>query len=161
VSSALSRIDKFLVSQSVEERGGQIEVAASVRKLSDHSPLVISVWGKHMDAPRNCPGYFDSSFLSEVEAATGRVMACNARFSKVRRRAQGACVRANTKKIQLAKVQLQGDPTNIEVRGILSNAQGQLADVFQNSVERIQHSSTPVGLDMETLAPRPSSTSIT
>ncbi len=169
-SSALSRIDKFLVSQSMEERRGRIEVAASVKKLLDHSPLVISVWGKHLDAPRNRPGYFDSSFLSEVdgrkelweawignhppttapsqdfdwsswlEAATGRVMACNACLSKARRRAQGACVRANTKKIQLAEVQLPGDPTNIEVRDILSNAQGQLADVFQNSVERIQHS---------------------
>jgi exonuclease III len=42
-SSAMSRIDKFLVSQSVEERGGRIEAAASVKKLSDHSPLVISV----------------------------------------------------------------------------------------------------------------------
>jgi endonuclease/exonuclease/phosphatase family metal-dependent hydrolase len=66
-SSALSRIDKFLVSQSVEERGGRIEVAASVRKLSDHSPFVISVWGKHLDVPRNRPCYFDSSFLSEVD----------------------------------------------------------------------------------------------
>ncbi len=66
-SSTLSRIDKFLVSQSVEERRGRIEAAASVRKLSDHSPLVISVWGRHLDAPRNRPGYFDSSFLSEVE----------------------------------------------------------------------------------------------
>jgi exonuclease III len=46
-SSAMSRIDKFLVSQSVEERGGRIEATASVKKLSDHSPLVISVWGKH------------------------------------------------------------------------------------------------------------------
>ncbi|CAM6027950.1 unnamed protein product [Sphagnum balticum] len=29
----------------------------------------------------------------------------------------------------------------MEVRGILSDAQGQLADVFENSVERNQHSS--------------------
>jgi len=66
-SSTLSRIDKFLVSQFVEERGGRIEAAASVRKLSNHSLLVISVWGKHLDAPRNRPCYFDSSFLSEVD----------------------------------------------------------------------------------------------
>jgi hypothetical protein len=68
-------------------------------------------------------------------------MACNMRLSKVRKRAQGACVRANAKKIQLAEVQFQGDPTNIEVRGILSDAQGQLVDVFQNSIECNQHSS--------------------
>ncbi|CAM6027951.1 unnamed protein product [Sphagnum balticum] len=67
VSSALSRIDKFLVSQSVEERGGRIEAAASVKKLSDHSSLVISVWGKHVDAPRIRPCYFDFAFLSEVD----------------------------------------------------------------------------------------------
>jgi hypothetical protein len=66
-SSTLSWIDKFLVSQSVEERGGRIEAAALVRKLSDYSPLVISVWGKHLDAPRNLPCYFDSSFLREVD----------------------------------------------------------------------------------------------
>ncbi len=52
-SSAMSRIDKFLVSQSVEERGGQIEATALVRKLSNHSPLVISVWGKHQEVPGN------------------------------------------------------------------------------------------------------------
>jgi len=55
-------------------------------------------------------------------------------------------VRANAKNIQLAKVQLQGDLTNIEVRDILSDAQGQFADVFQNSVERIQHSSASMWL---------------
>jgi hypothetical protein len=64
-SSAMSKIDKFLVSQSVEERGGRIEAAASVRKLSDHSPFIISVWGKHQEAPGNRTRFFDISFLSE------------------------------------------------------------------------------------------------
>ncbi len=45
--SAVSRIDKFLVSQEGEERGGKIEAAASVRKLTDHLLLVITVWGHH------------------------------------------------------------------------------------------------------------------
>jgi exonuclease III len=36
--STVSRIDKFLVSQEIEERGGRIEVAASVRKFIDHLP---------------------------------------------------------------------------------------------------------------------------
>jgi exonuclease III len=42
---AVSRIDKFLVSQDIDETGGRIEAAASVRKLSDHSPLLIMMWG--------------------------------------------------------------------------------------------------------------------
>jgi exonuclease III len=45
--SAVSRIDKFIVSQDIEERGGRMEAAASIRKLSDHSPLIITVWGHH------------------------------------------------------------------------------------------------------------------
>jgi hypothetical protein len=61
----MSRIDKFLVSQFVEERGGRMDAAASIRKLSDHSPLVILVCGKHQEAPRNRTRFFDISFLSE------------------------------------------------------------------------------------------------
>ncbi len=45
--SAVSRIDKFIVSQDIEERGGKIEAAASIRKFSDHSPIIITVWGHH------------------------------------------------------------------------------------------------------------------
>ncbi len=47
VRSAVSRIDKFMISQDIEDRGGRIETAASVKKLSDHSPLIITVWGQH------------------------------------------------------------------------------------------------------------------
>jgi hypothetical protein len=46
-TSAISRINKFMVSQTLEERGGRIEATASVRKLSDHSPLIITIWGQH------------------------------------------------------------------------------------------------------------------
>jgi hypothetical protein len=42
---AISRINKFLVSQSINTRGGRIEAATSMRKLFDHSPLVITIWG--------------------------------------------------------------------------------------------------------------------
>jgi exonuclease III len=42
--SAVSRIDKFLVSQELDSRRGRIEAAPSIRKISDHSPLVITVW---------------------------------------------------------------------------------------------------------------------
>jgi len=77
----------------------------------------------------------DFDWLAWLESAIGRVMSCNTRLSKAKRRTQGACVRASTKKIQLAEVQLQRDLMNVEVWGILSDAQGKLADVFQNSVE--------------------------
>ncbi len=69
-----------------------------------------------------------------LEAAMKRVANCNTRLAKEKRRAQGTCVRTCAKKIQLAELQLQRDPTNPEVRGILSDAQGQLAEEFQASV---------------------------
>jgi len=168
-SSAMSRIDKFLVSQFVEEKGRRIEAAASVRKLSDHSPLVISVWGKQQEAPGNRTRFFDISFLSEENGRKelweawvenhppphhplSRLrLASLARIShrpgnvvqrvpfKGEKATHGACVRASTKKIELVEVQLQRDLTNVEVRGILSDAQGKLADFFQNSMERNQH----------------------
>jgi hypothetical protein len=45
----------------------------------------------------------------------------------------------HTKKIQLAEEQLQRDPTNEQVREILSKSQAKLAKVFQTSVERNSH----------------------
>jgi hypothetical protein len=59
-----------------------------------------------------------------LEEAMERVTNYNARMAKEKRRAQGARVRSCTKKIQLAELQLQRDPLNEEMRGILSNAQG-------------------------------------
>jgi exonuclease III len=41
--SVVGRIDKFLVSQKLDTRGGRIEATTSVHKLSDHSPLVITI----------------------------------------------------------------------------------------------------------------------
>jgi hypothetical protein len=163
--SALSRIDKFMVSQTVEERGGRIEVAASMRKLTDHSPVCIKIWGS-LGPSQNTPGYFDVSLLSDeqrkkdmleawigeaplptidqnwapwLEAATERTTQCNQRLSKERKRAQGAQIRSCTKKILLAEIQLQTNPTDEEIRGILSDSQSKLTEVFQNSVERNRH----------------------
>jgi hypothetical protein len=153
-----------MVSQTLKERGGRIEAAASVRKLTDHLPFAIIIWGQH-NAPSSPSRFFDISLLSEersrqemldawveshplppsnevdwlawLEAATGRVMMCNARLSKEKKRAQGTNVRACTKKIQLQK-----DPANEEVRSILSNSQGKLAEIFQTLVERNRHLSS-------------------
>jgi hypothetical protein len=166
--AAVSRIDKFMVSQGIEERGGRVESAASIRKLSDHSPLTIKIWGLH-PPPNNQTRFFDATLLSEengkaellkawseeatrpstgrdsatwLEGAIGRVADCNARMAKDKRSARGTRIRSCTKKIQLAEIQLQSDPANVEVRGLLSKAQGQLAEEFQDSVARNRHLSS-------------------
>ncbi len=51
-------------------------------------------------------------------------------------------MRACTKKIQLAKIQLQRDSANEEVKSILSNSQGKLAEIFQTLVEHNWHLSS-------------------
>jgi hypothetical protein len=125
---AVSRIDKFLVSQDLDLRGGRIEVAASIQKFSDHSPLILSVCGQP-DIPDKLSHYFDFSLLKDekrraemlqawegelpkplnnsewapwLEATTRSVLVCNTRLAKERRRLRGAHVRVHVKKIQLA-----------------------------------------------------------
>jgi hypothetical protein len=163
--STVSRIDKFFISQDLGSRGGRIEAAASIRKFSDHSPLVLSIRGQP-DIPDKLFHYFDSSLLKDekgraemlqgwegelpkplndsewapwLEAATRRVLACNTRLTKERRRLRGAQVKVHVKKIQMAEEQLQWDPTNEQVQDILSESQGKLAEVFQASIERNSH----------------------
>jgi hypothetical protein len=159
-TSAISRIDKFMISQTVDEKGGRIEAAASMRKFTDHSPLIIKIWGRH-DAPKNTSSFFDISLLRDerrkkemleawagdaplptndqdwppwLEAATDRVTQCNRCLAKEKKRAQGTKIRTCSKKIQLVEIQLYRDPTNEEVRDILSDSQNKLAEVFQDSV---------------------------
>jgi exonuclease III len=62
--SAVSRIDKFLVSQELDARGGRIEAAPSMRKISNHSPLVITIWGRS-SSPSTTATYFDTTLLRE------------------------------------------------------------------------------------------------
>jgi len=64
-SSVQTRIDKFLVSQSVEEKGGQIEITPSIRRISDHSPLTIKTWGHHQTEQGDRSSYFDLCILGE------------------------------------------------------------------------------------------------
>ncbi len=166
--SAVSRIDKFMVSQGIEERGGRMEATVSIRKLLDHSPLTITIWG-HLPPPNNSTRYFNVTLLNEekgkskllnawsgdatrpstgrdwaewLEEAMKRVANCNTQMAKEKRHMQGASVRSYTKKIQLAEIQLQRDPTNSKVTGILSDAQGQLAEEFQASVVQNRHLSS-------------------
>jgi exonuclease III len=65
--SAVSRIHKFLVSQELDARDGRIEAAPSIRKISDHSPLVMTVWGRP-SAPSKTATYFDITLLKEDES---------------------------------------------------------------------------------------------
>jgi endonuclease/exonuclease/phosphatase family metal-dependent hydrolase len=114
--SVVSRIDKFLVSQELDARGGRIEVAPSMRKISNHSPLVITIWGRP-SFPPTAATYFDTTMLREArsraaildawrgtqpppsldadwpgwfEAATRRVLDCNDRLAREKRQAKGA-----------------------------------------------------------------------
>jgi hypothetical protein len=95
---------------------------------------MLQAWEGELPKPLN-----DSEWAPWLEAATRRVLACNTRLAKERRRLRGAQVRVHVKKIQLAEEQLQRDPTNEQVRDILSESQGKLAEVFQASVERNSH----------------------
>jgi hypothetical protein len=67
--SAVSKIDKFLVSQELDARGGRIETAPSIRRISDHSPLVLTIWGCTL-APPTPATYFDISFLREADSTS-------------------------------------------------------------------------------------------
>ncbi len=53
--SAVSIIDKFLVSQELDAKGGRIEAAPSIRRISDHSPLVLTIWGRTFALPMSRP----------------------------------------------------------------------------------------------------------
>jgi hypothetical protein len=81
----------------------------------------------------------DTKWAPWLEAATHRVMACNTLLTKERNRLRGAQIRVHSKKIQLAKVQLQLDPTNEHILNILSELQRMLAECFQILVERYNH----------------------
>jgi hypothetical protein len=159
-NSAISRIDKFM--------GGRIESAITIRKFSDHSPFIISIWGQATGTDKPAC-YFDTSLLEEeknkaallqawagdsltppsdqgwaywIEAAIKRVMIYNNCLAKAKRCLKGAMIRSHTEKIKLVEVQLQGDPTNEGVRDILSGSQAKLAEVYQNQVSRNQHLSS-------------------
>jgi hypothetical protein len=70
--SAVSRIDKFMVSQGIGERGGRMEATASIRKLTDHLPLTIKIWGHH-PPPSKQTHYFDATLLSKENCNKGLV----------------------------------------------------------------------------------------
>jgi hypothetical protein len=72
----------------------------------------------------------DQGWAYWIEAAIKRVMICNNRLAKAKRRLKGAIIRSHTEKINLAEVRLQGDSTNEGVRDIMSDSQAKLAEVY-------------------------------
>ncbi|CAK9225689.1 unnamed protein product [Sphagnum troendelagicum] len=66
-------------------------------------------------------------------------MRCNMHLVRTKKRIQGARVRMQAKKVQLAKIQLQKESTNEKVKDILSDSQGKLVEIFQDSVARNRH----------------------
>ncbi len=158
--SAVSKIDKFLISQELDARGGRIEATPSIRKISDHSPLVLTIWGRNPALPTPAT-YFNIVLLREadnrsalleawsstqpnqdeewsawLEAASERVLQCNIKIAREKKKVKGARVRNLQQKIRLAEIQLQRDPEDEPTREILSVTQGHLVDSLQEKVAK-------------------------
>jgi len=81
---------------------------------------------------------FDLEWAGWLGTAMDRVLKCNTRLSKEKRKAKGTRFRALQHKIRLAKIQFQISPENERVRNILSEAQGHMADTLQDQVTQNQ-----------------------
>jgi hypothetical protein len=79
--STISRINKFLVSQDLNSRGEKTEVATSIQKFSNHSPLVLSIWGQPT-IPNKLSHYFDSSLLEDEKGKTEMLQAWEGELPK-------------------------------------------------------------------------------
>jgi len=71
-----------------------------------------------------------------LEAATERVLRCNGKLTKERKRKKGARTKSLQQKTRLAEIRLQEDPEDESVRSILSMAQGHMVDSLQEQVAR-------------------------
>jgi hypothetical protein len=118
--------------QELDSRGGRIEAAPSIRKISDHSPLVLTIWGR-TSAPPKTATYFDIALLREdvsratlleawegtqpppshdtdwpgwLEAATERVLKSNDKLAKERKWEKGVRIRDLQHKTRLVEIQL-------------------------------------------------------
>jgi hypothetical protein len=78
----------------------------------------------------------DAEWSAWLEAASERVLRCNNKIARERKKAKGAKIRTLQQKIRLAEVQLQRDLEDEPAREILSEAQGHLANSLQEKVAR-------------------------
>jgi len=110
----------------LEARGGRIEAAPSIWRISDHSPLVLTIWGHTSTLPTPAT-YFDTTLLKEeesmsalldawtgtqptpsqdtewpasLEAASGRVLQCNIKIAREKKKAKGGQSQKPTTKNQ-------------------------------------------------------------
>ncbi len=110
---------RHLVSQELDARGGRIKAAPSIRRISNHSPFVLTIWGRTSGPPTPAT-YFDIALLKEedsrsalldawrgtqptptqdaewlawLEAALRRVLQCNRKIARGKKKAKGARVR--------------------------------------------------------------------
>jgi hypothetical protein len=81
VHLTISGIDKFLVCQDLDSRGGRIEAATSIQKFSNHSPLVLSIWGQRA-IPNKLFHYFDSSLLEDEKGRAEMLQAWEGELPK-------------------------------------------------------------------------------
>jgi hypothetical protein len=113
----------------LDSRGGRIEAAPSIRKISDHSPLVLTIWGR-TSAPPTTTTYFDIALLREytsrialldawngtqpppshdadwpgwLEAATKKMFKRNGELAKEKKREKGARIKDLQHKTRLAE----------------------------------------------------------
>jgi hypothetical protein len=78
----------------------------------------------------------DEEWPAWLEAAFERVLQCNIRITRGKKKAKGARVRNLQQKIRLEEIQLQRDPEDEPTREIFSVAQGHLADLLQEKDAR-------------------------
>jgi hypothetical protein len=78
----------------------------------------------------------DEEWPTWLEAASERVLQCNIRITREKKKAKGARVKNLQQKIRLAEIQLQRDPEDEPAREILLIAQGHLTDSLQEKVTR-------------------------
>ncbi len=78
----------------------------------------------------------DADWPKWLEAATERVLRCNGKLVKERKREKGARTRSLQQKTRLVEIRLQEHPEDESVRSILSTAQGHMADSLQEQVAR-------------------------
>jgi hypothetical protein len=82
---AISHLNKFLVSQDLDSKGGRIEAANSIQKFSNHSPLVLSIWGQPI-IPNKLSHYFDSSLLEDEKRRVEMLQAWEGELPKTLKR---------------------------------------------------------------------------
>ncbi len=79
--STVSRIDKFLISQDLDSISRRIEMTTLIQKFSNHSPLVLFIWGQP-NIPNKPSHYFDFSLLKDEKGRAEMLQAWEGELPK-------------------------------------------------------------------------------